>query len=239
MLNLLRCSLIRKCRESVKRTERLILEEGTRGVLESWTLLLWELAEDFEEADLNIHHLQHKIKTKERIHDEDLQVFEEMQSQLEEEYEKKIEKERADFRKIARRLQEELQSKEEELEKAMEIKSELIDRINTIFKKKNSIKNGKAALIKEKETLLEDIERQKEKIEQLEKELKETKKILADETEKCFQEGIRIGRKLAATEEIGVLEELEILKEIEQALEGHLVRTDSEITLSMDIDDAG
>ena len=37
----------------MKKTERLILEEGTGPILEAWTLFLLEAAEDMTEVELN------------------------------------------------------------------------------------------------------------------------------------------------------------------------------------------
>ncbi|XP_066908075.1 golgin subfamily A member 6-like protein 26 isoform X2 [Halyomorpha halys] len=139
MQNILKSHLV--TRDSLRKTERLILEGGTSGILEAWTLFLWEAAEDLTEVEDTLAEVEVRLKLKEQ---------------------------------------------------------EVI----------------------RQENLLEEIERQKELISQLEEALKEANTKLVEESEKSFEEGVKIGRNVAAVEELGVLEELEILKQIESMLVG-------------------
>lgn len=101
----------------------------------------------------------------------------------------------------------------------MELKNEVFERFTAIFRKnKKGNKLKKSELLKEQEDLLQEIEIQKEIIQHLKKALNDREEELEKERNKCYLEGVRRGRYVAGREELGILEELRILEQIEETL---------------------
>uniref|UniRef100_A0A0A9XNA4 Autophagy-related protein 11 n=1 Tax=Lygus hesperus TaxID=30085 RepID=A0A0A9XNA4_LYGHE len=121
--------------------------------------------------------------------------------------------------KVTEELRKRVKQLEAELAEAMEIKNDLVTKFNTLFRKKKSAKMKREQLIQDVEDLSHEVEVQKDIISQLKKALNTCKSDMEHECEKSYQEGYKYGRHVATLEELGVLEQFKILKEMENTLE--------------------
>ncbi|XP_014261113.1 uncharacterized protein LOC106673484 isoform X2 [Cimex lectularius] len=208
---------------------QMINAESSGAIQIAWTVFLKELEEEMKDSKQRIRDLERSVKQKSRQLDENAYAFEELQSQLNDESDKMIVQERAKFTKIISELKSRLEDKEKEVEELMEFKQDIVDRFNAMFRQKKRSKIKKAELLKQQEDMLQEIELQKEVIDHLKKALNESKDELDKERIDYYKKGIEKGREMAYHEEIGVLKQLEILKNIQLILEMDLKQQKKEI----------
>lgn len=146
--------------------------------------------------------------------------FESLQFEISEEKEIAVQKEKAKSEQLQSELRERLLRKEAQCTELMELRSDLVDKFNSLFRKKKVYKNEIKLLKKELDEKKEELDFAKEQYSQLERDFKAMKKLTAEECRRSFQEGVEDGRKMSDEEAKGVLEELEMLQSILNSLEG-------------------
>ncbi|KAF6208524.1 hypothetical protein GE061_016982, partial [Apolygus lucorum] len=199
--------------------QNIMNSESSSALRLAWTVLLREMTDDLTDVALKINSLQRNSKLKDQQLLENATAFDELQNQQESEKEKMLAQERELNSKVTVELGRRVQQLEAELAEAMEIKNELVTKFNTLFRKKKSAKLKKEQLVQDVEDLSHEVEVQKDIISQLKKALNACKSDMEVECEKSYREGYKYGRHVATLEELGVLEQFKILKDIEATLE--------------------
>ncbi|BES88253.1 Hypothetical protein NTJ_01059 [Nesidiocoris tenuis] len=206
---------------SLKFFQNIVRAECGSAVQMAWAVLLREIISDKIEVQQQIENLRRSCLLKDELLAENVNIVDELQAQFSEEKRailKQQAHESAEHRKTVRQLESTVKRLEQDLAEAMEIKNEIVGRFNTLFRKRKSSKVKKQQLIQEVEDLAHEVEMQKDVISQLKKALS-LREIEMAQVELSYNEGFKHGRQLATVEEMCVLEQYKILKDMELVLE--------------------
>jgi len=220
LYKLLQMNLLKRSGKWMMAVEESIRGDQVGRLHAHWTDLIENLTLDVELIQEQIREMEVALRRKDEQRKKDLAFFESLQFEISEEKEIAVQKEKAKSEQLQSELRERLLRKEAQCTELMELRSDLVDKFNSLFRKKKVYKNEIKLLKKELDEKKEELDFAKEQYSQLERDFKAMKKLTAEECRRSFQEGVEDGRKMSDEEAKGVLEELEMLQSILNSLEG-------------------